>query len=255
MSNKICLITGAAEGIGKATLIKFLTNGYYCFGIDVNPTTSERLMNEVPEHLKSSLDFINCNLLENESIEYIYEKLEQIADRDTCITLINNVGGSIYWGKEKKDLPWERFMETLNFNLKPMYHLSKKLINIMKKSRRGNIVNISSISGRAALHTVGEDYSAAKAAVIGFSRRLASEVAEYNILVNTVCPGIIGTERILERWRKRDEKENQNILKLIPLKRIGNPKEVANSVYFLGSEENTYITGAILDVNGGMYIP
>ncbi|OOM07467.1 SDR family NAD(P)-dependent oxidoreductase [Clostridium saccharobutylicum] len=255
MCKNICVITGAAEGIGKETLFKYLDNGYECLAIDKNQDNIEKIEKVIPKNLSEKMNILNLDLLEEESIEKIYQRVEKIVCNKSNITLVNNVGGSIYWQTDKGELSWECFKSTLNFNLKPMFLLSRKLIKLMRKNKKGHIVNVASISGRAALRTVQEDYACAKAGVVGFSRRLAAEVGQDNILVNTICPGIIGTERILTRWRNRDEAINKNILKNIPLGRVGNPKEVANAIYFMGSEENTYITGAILDVNGGMYMP
>ena len=142
----------------------------------------------------------------------------------------------------------------LAFNLKPLHTLTQAFISVMKENGYGRIVNVSSVSARKPLATVDPAYAAAKCAVLGFSRQLAFELAEAGILVNTICPGVIATERIERRWASRSDEVNRQVLGEIPLKRLGRPEEVAAAIYFLGST-STYTTGCILDLNGGMYVP
>lgn len=125
----------------------------------------------------------------------------------------------------------------------------------MKKQRWGRIISISSQAGRSSSELAGITYSSAKAGLLGFTRQLARQVGPYGILVNAVAPGIIiSGERIEKKWLARSEEERQEMLKAIPLGRLGRPEDVAPVVVFLASEEAGYITGAVIDVNGGRFM-
>lgn len=245
MKLKVCIVSGAANGIGSQICKCFDNNGYKCIGLDYD----EENLNKMQDcEWKLYYDLMD--------IDY-YEKIEEEIIQYTLgaedITLINNLGGSRETNQNGR--LWDNFLSTFEFNMKSLVNLTEIGIRCMKRIGHGRIVNISSISGRYNLETIDEDYAAAKSSIIGFSRIKANKLAESNILVNTVCPGIISTDRITKRWMERDEEYNQKILNQIPLKRLGTPQEVAEVVAFLGGEKNTYITGAVLDVNGGMYMP
>lgn len=254
--SKVCLITGAAKGIGKATLLHFLEKDYFCIGIDKDNEAVDRLTAQLTEKERKRVLFEIMDLtkdIETHKWSDSFSKLRK--SKPLQLTLINNIGGSIQSRKPFEESTWEEFHDTLLFNLKPLHTMTRILLPIMKKNQFGRIVNVSSVSARIPLENVGAEYPAAKSAIIAISRHLAAQVIKDGILVNTICPGIIGTERMLTRWANRDPKINQSVLKTIPINRLGTPEEVAKAIYFLGSNTNTYITGAILDVNGGMYLP
>jgi len=126
---------------------------------------------------------------------------------------------------------------------------------LLRAAKAGRIVNVSSAAGRTGKLDVAADYAAAKGALVAWSRQLVSELASADVLINTVCPGIIGTERILDRWQRRSAADNSVVRSRIPLGRLGTPAEIAEVIYFLGSASNTYMTGAVVDVNGGLFSP
>ncbi|MET3209298.1 UNVERIFIED_CONTAM: 3-oxoacyl-[acyl-carrier protein] reductase [Paenibacillus sp. PvR008] len=254
MAKKICIISGAARGIGKATLYKYVTEGYTCIAVDRDLDALEQLKAEVSTEKAASIGIWCVDLLHDQT-ELKDQLVDYVPETEAHLTLVNNVGGSQEKRTPFHDISWESFNSSYVFNLKPVLQLTQACFPVMNRNQNGKIVNIASISARKTLKNVGADYSASKAAVIAVSRHLSCEFAEHGILVNTVCPGIIGTERILHRWQNREEKINHEVLSGIPLHRLGTPEEVAEAVYFLGSEANQYITGAVLDVNGGMYTP
>ena len=251
---KVCVISGAASGIGRATLELFWSNGYTCLGIDKDEKAIDRLLGDLAGHKKDRLHFVQADLLSDEQIPL--GALKALGYERAELTLVNNIGGSVgipgTSGLESRT--WETFAEVLAFNLKPLHTLTQACVAVMKENEYGRIVNVSSVSARRPLATVDPTYAAAKAAVLGFSRHLAFQLAEAGILVNTICPGVIATGRIKRRWANRSPEVNREVLSDIPLKRLGRPEEVAAAIYFLGST-STYATGCILDVNGGMYIP
>ena len=159
--------------------------------------------------------------------------------------LVNNAGitkdGLIAMMKDAN------FSKVIDVNLKGTFNMCRNLVPYMMKNKSGNIVNISSVVG--IVGNAGQsNYAASKAGVIGFSKALAKELAGRNIRVNAVAPGFIDTDMtsILS------DKVKENIYSQIPLKRMGKAKEVANVVYFLSSEESSYITGQVINVDGGM---
>ena len=141
----------------------------------------------------------------------------------------------------------EDFKDVINVNLVGTFNMTKNTISYMMKARQGRIINISSVVGITG--NAGQtNYSASKAGIIGFTKSLAKEVASRNILVNAVAPGFIQTS--MTDVLKDDIKEN--IAKSIPLKRMGTAKDVANVVKFLASDDSSYITGQVINVDGGM---
>ena len=248
---KVAVISGAANGIGLAALRKFSGNGFRCVGIDSDQGAIERLSRDQSLGEKD-VTWICADLMQD---DLQLSDLIPVDAEQPDITLVNVVGGSRAASAGLMDTQWSDFEQTFILNIKPAYALAKICLPSMRAARTGRIVNVGSICGRAALNMIAIDYSSAKAALIGFSRKLAVEVAADNILVNTICPGIIATDRIKARWSKRSVEENNRILMTIPLGKLGTAEEVANGIYFLGSTENTFTTGAILDINGGMFLP
>lgn len=254
--SKICLITGAAKGIGKATLLRFLEDDYFCIGIDKDKQAVEQFLSECSEEKRKQIHFEILDLTHDlNDLTWSNSFWTFLHQTNLQLTLVNNIGGSVQSRKPFEESGWEEFSETLTLNLKPLHTMTRMVLPYMKKNQFGRIVNVSSVSARIPMENVGAEYPAAKSAIIAISRHLAAQVIKKGVLVNTLCPGVIGTERMLDRWANRDPNINQAVLQTIPIRRLGTPEEVAEAIYFLGSTTNTYITGAVLDINGGMYLP
>lgn len=159
--------------------------------------------------------------------------------------LINNAG--ITKDNLLMRMKEEDFDKVINVNLKGTFNMTKNVISYMMKQRNGKIVNISSVVGVSG-NSGQANYAASKAGVIGFTKSVAKELASRNILANAVAPGFIETDMT----DVLSDSVKESIHAQIPLKKMGKAEEVANAVYFLGSEENTYITGQVLNVDGGM---
>ena len=172
-------------------------------------------------------------------VERIIEKFGKID------VLVNNAGitkDMLIMRMKKED-----FESVIDVNLVGTFNITKNVIPYMMKNRSGRIINVSSVVGISG--NAGQtNYSASKAGIIGFTKSLAKEVGSRNILVNAVAPGFIETDMT----DVLSESVKESIYSQIPLKKMGKPEEVANAVYFLGSDENTYITGQVLNVDGGM---
>ena len=242
--NKVALITGGSRGIGKSIAEKFAKNGYNLVINYVSDSTkTEELVKEFQDGNNIEVLFIkgdvtDFNLCEN----MVKQTIEKFGKIDV---LVNNAGitkdGLLMRMKE------EDFDKVINVNLKGTFNVTKNVVPYMMKQKNGRIVNISSVVGVTG--NAGQcNYAASKAGIIGFTKSLAKELASRNILANAVAPGFIKTD--MTDVLSDAVKETINIQ--IPLKKMGESSEVANAVYFLGNEENTYITGQVLNVDGGM---
>lgn len=219
---KTVLITGASRGIGKSTAEKFLLSGYEVF----KPTRAEL-------DLSSAL-----------SVSAFLNKYQDVS----FDTIINNAGiNDINLLENVSD---EELLNMLEINMVSPIKLLRGLISGMKKRNYGRIINIASIW--AVVSKEGRSiYSATKNAMHGITNTLALELAPYNILVNTVCPGFTLTELTK---KNNSEEQIKEISREIPMNRMAKPEEIANVIYFLGSEENTYITGQKICADGGFTV-
>ena len=243
--NKVALITGSSRGIGKQIAIKFAKNGY---NIVVNYINKNEEVEKTIEELKQ----FGIEVLEAQGDISNYEQSEKIVNSTIekfgqIDVLVNNAGitkDMLIMRMKKED-----FTKVIDVNLVGTFNITKNVIPHMMKKRSGRIINISSVVGISG--NAGQcNYAASKAGIIGFTKSLAKELASRNILVNAVAPGFIETNMtdVLQ------ENVKEEIKKQIPLKRIGTAEDVANAVYFLTSEESSYITGQVLQVDGGMLI-
>ncbi len=240
---KVVLITGASRGIGKEIAKKFAKNGY---DIVINYTSDkvdiERLKTEFNVYGIECL-FIKADVAKFQECEQMVKQtIEKFGKIDV---LINNAG--ITRDNLLMRMKEEDFDSVINVNLKGVFNMTKNVVPYMMKKRSGKIVNISSVVGVGG-NAGQSNYSASKAGIIGFTKSMAKELASRNIYVNAVAPGFIETDMT----NVLAESIKENISAQIPLKRMGTPEEVAKVVYFLSNEESSYITGQVINVDGGM---
>ncbi len=239
---KVVIVTGATRGIGKEVALKYAQNGYdvainYVSTVDVEGIKKEFTDLGV-DILLEPADVSNSTQVQ-EFVEKVMEKFGRID------VLVNNAG--VTRDNLLMRMSEEDFDFVININLKGTFLVTKAVTKYMMKQRFGSIVNISSVVGVAG--NSGQcNYSASKAGIIGFTKSVAKELASRNIRSNAIAPGFIATN--MTEVLPDNVKESINAS--IPLKRMGSPKEVANLIYFLGSEESSYITGQIINVDGGM---
>lgn len=245
MERKNVFITGGSRGIGKAIAKKFAQNGY---DVIVNYVSENINLEELEKESKNGQEEIRTLFVKGDvtDVASCTEMVEQITKEFGKLdVVINNAGitkdGLLMRMKE------EDFDKVLDINLKGTFHICKQVVPIMMKQKHGKIVNISSVVGIAG-NAGQSNYAASKAGIIGFTKSLAKELASRNILANCVAPGFIRTDMtdVLA------DSVKENILSSIPLKRMGTAEEVANLVYFLASDENSYITGQVIPIDGGM---
>lgn len=242
MTQRIALVTGASRGIGQAIAKRLANEGYLVIGT----ATSEKgaaAVNDYLHELGGAGRVLNVQ--DAEQINQLFDRIEK--EFGNVQVLVNNAGitqdGLLM---RMDDNAWER---VLDVNLTSVFRTSKRAIKGMMKARQGRIINITSVV--AAMGNAGQtNYTASKAGIEGFTRSLAREIGSRQITVNCVAPGFIDTDMT----KDLDEALIQSMLNAVPLARLGKPEDIAAAVNFLASEEAGYITGTVLDVNGGMYM-
>ena len=241
--NKNAIVTGGTRGIGKEIAKTLAKNGA---NIAINYRKYSEEVENLVEELKAlggKALAIKCDISnEDEVNNFIKEVKENFGSIDI---LVNNAGitkDGLLLRMSEKD-----FNDVIDVNLKGTFNMTKAVSSIMVKQRVGKIINISSVVGVAG--NAGQcNYAASKAGVIGFSKSIARELASRNINVNVIAPGYINTDMT----KVLPDKVKEEVLKTIPMKKIGEPEEIANLVLFLSSDLSNYITGQVINVDGGM---
>ena len=241
--SKVAFITGATRGIGRAIALELAKEGY-------NIALNYRTENEALETLKKEISElgVECYPVQGDvskaedserMTKEIIEHFEQID------VLVNNAG--ITKDKLIQRMKEEEFTDVINVNLVGTFNITKNVIKYMTKKRYGKIINISSVVGISG-NAGQSNYAASKAGIIGFTKSISKELASRNITANAVAPGFIKTD--MTNVLKDEIKEA--IEGTIPLKRLGTAEDVAKVVKFLASDDSNYITGQVINVDGGM---
>jgi 3-oxoacyl-[acyl-carrier protein] reductase len=244
LSGQIALITGASRGIGQACAIELGRHGATVIGTATSDSGAQAitqyLAHEQIKGLGIKLNVNNAAEIET-AMGTIRSQFGEVA------ILVNNAGitrDNLLM--RMKDAEWDDIMET---NLKSVFRMSQIVLKAMMKARYGRIISIASVVG--AMGNAGQtNYAAAKAGIMGFSKSLAREVGSRNITVNCVAPGFVDTDMT----RALTDVQREALLGHIPLGRLGQVDDIAAAVGFLASSKASYITGATLHVNGGMYM-
>lgn len=244
MRKKYALVTGGSRGIGKAIAIKLASELGY--NILLNYNSSEKAAAETKEEIEKSR--VSCSLLQFDvsdasATKTALESWNSSNPEAVIEVLVNNAGitrdGLFLWMKPED---WNSVIQT---SVSGFYNVTQPLLKNMLTARFGRIINIVSLSGLKG--NPGQvNYSAAKGAVVAATKALAQEIGKRNVTVNAVAPGFINSEMTADL----DEKE---LKKIIPLNRFGNAEEVAGLVVFLASKKAAYITGEVININGGLY--
>lgn len=240
---KVALVTGGSRGIGRAVALKLAENGA---DVAINYAGNTAAAEEVKaaiEKLGRKAMLVQGSVADTDGVQALVNQV--VKELGRLDILINNAGitrdGLLM---RMKEADWDAVLET---NLKGVFNCSKAVMRTMMKQKSGRIVNMASVVGE--MGNAGQaNYAAAKAGVIGFTKSLAKEVASRGITVNAVAPGFIATD--MTKVLTDDQKAE--MARSIPLGRAGQPEDVANAVLFLVSDEAAYITGQVLNVDGGM---
>lgn len=244
LEGQIALVTGASRGIGQAVALELGKQGATVVGTATSQAGADNISAYLNQAgIKGS--GMALNVKDAAQIDQVLQAIR--AQFGEISILVNNAGitrdNLLMRMKEEE---WDDIMDT---NLKSVFRLSQAVLRAMMKARYGRIISIASVVG--TMGNAGQtNYSAAKAAIIGFSKSLAREVGSRNITVNCVAPGFIDTDMT----RALSEEQRNGLLVHIPLGRLGTVQDIASSVAFLASPQAGYVTGTTMHVNGGMYM-
>lgn len=245
MQDKVVLITGSSQGIGRAIALRFAKGGAKIALNDI-PSQEENLKKtkEEIEGLGAETKYYFADVSKYEEVEKMIKELEK--DFGRLDILVNNAG--IIRDRTLAKMTVDDWQTVINVNLTGVFNCSKAVLPLII-ANQGCIINISSIVGERG--NFGQtNYSASKAGIIGFTKSLAKELGRFGVRVNAVAPGFIET-KIIEGV---PDNIKTAVKQLTALARFGKPEEVANAVFFLASEEASFITGAIINVDGGLAI-
>ncbi|MBS0358792.1 MAG: 3-oxoacyl-ACP reductase FabG [Proteobacteria bacterium] len=241
---RIALVTGASRGIGQAIAMQLAREGMTVVGT----ATTEQGAGKISQYFEEARltgKGMMLNVNDTQGIEQLYKNIQ--SEFGDLSILVNNA--AITKDNLLLRMKTEEWQDVIDTNLTAVFQLTRLCLKSMLKARWGRIVSISSVVG--SMGNAGQtNYAAAKAGVIGFSKSLAQEIASRNITVNVVSPGFIDTDMT----KDLPEDHRTNLLSRIPAQRLGTPADIADAVAFLTSDKASYITGATLHVNGGMYM-
>ena len=249
--SRVAVITGAANGIGAAVATALAAEGRSLALLDCDAarlaSLATRLAATAPGPVRAYPTDVSNSSQVAASIEAAHQAFGHLD------ILVNAVGGS------PPPVPVEQISEAewdavFTLNLRGLFLCTRAVVPGMKAQRWGRIVNVSSLAGRTRSLFGGAHYTASKAGVIGFSRQCAAELGPYCVTVNVVAPGVTLSERVAERWEAKPVEERAFIQALIPVGRLATVDEPAAAIRFLCSDDASYVTGAVLDVNGGLFI-
>lgn len=245
LSGRKALITGASRGIGKAIAEAFAREGA---GVAINYNSNEKAAEGVAinaERAGADSWIYNADISNFDEVSEMKKVIGRYFGKIDI--LVNNAGINIDMLFKKMDYKsWNRVIEV---NLNGVFNCTNVFLDHIMQSQHGRIINITSIVGQ--MGNIGQtNYAASKAGIIGMTKALAKELARKNVTVNAIAPGFIETDMVMGI----PEKVKEKILSQVPLGRFGSPEEVARAVIYLASDEASYITGHVLNINGGMYL-
>lgn len=252
MSESVALVTGGSRGIGRAICVALAAQGRTVIAAARDEKGLEQT-GRLVQDAGGNASAVTCDIRDAAAIEAM---VRTVIDRHGRIdVLVNNAGGGTssrpLTSDETPDADW---LDTIDLNLTSVFRMCKAVTPQMKSQRSGAIVTVASLASRQPSNLSGIAYTAAKSGIAGLNRHLAKELGPFGIRVNAVAPGIIASERVQAKFDTYTEEERAAINARVPLGRIGTVEEVAAVVAFLASPAASYVHGALIDINGGMFM-
>ena len=243
LTGQTALITGAASGIGRQCALTLAEAGATIVAVDINLDGAQATVQQIGRGLA-----VRCDLSDPDDITAMHDR---VVTEVGAVDHLIHCAGIIAYRKGIGSFPVEEWDLVLNVNLRGTFLVCRAFMGEMKDSGRGgSIICFSSLAARVGGIEAGLHYTVSKAGLIGFTRTLAKEGGPHGINVNAVAPGIILTEPVKKQIAGHEDAYTSTI----PLRRLGTPEDVANVVLFLVSPLSSYITGVVVDINGGMYM-
>lgn len=244
LEGKVSIVTGAAQGIGKATALKFAAEGSKVVICDVRLGSMDEISAELKE-MKAEFLAYEVNVVNRDQIKAMVDDV--VSKWGKIDVLVNNAG--ITADNQLVKMPEEDFDKVIDVNLKGVFNCTQLVVPVMSENGGGVVLNASSVVGLYG--NFGQtNYAATKWGVIGMTKTWAKELGKKNIRVNAIAPGFIATPMV----KKMPEKVIEMMEGKAPLRRLGTPEDIANAYTFLASEEASFITGTVLSVDGGVVL-
>ncbi len=247
---RVALVSGGADGLGRSIALALHGEGYAVGVLDLNEEKLARIESE--SHADDFAAF-KCNVTDEEAVLSCVHKMTEKFGR--IDVLVNVAGGSLGISGKLEDISLADWNRVVGLNLTGTFICTKAVVPIMKKQKYGRIINMSSMAGRSRSVFGATSYSASKAGVLGFTRQASRELAPEGITINAIAPGtVLSGERIASYWDKKPEEEKRQFFDANPSGRLGVNLDIVRGVLFLCHEDASYINGAVIDINGGMWV-
>lgn len=241
-ADRVVVITGSATGMGAGAVRAFAAAGARVYGLDIDDGGGSVVADE------SDTTYISCDITEGSAVSEAFAAVA--ADHGRLDVLINNAGG--FWTQlsveETSEDEWDKVVD---LNMKAVFLCAREAIPLLRSSRSGRIITLSSLAGQTTMYRSSPPYAAAKAGVLSLSRVLAYELATEGITSNVIAPSAVLTERI---FSVRGPEERRRTQETIPLGRYGDVDDIVHWMMFLASDEASYMTGQVVTVNGGRWM-
>jgi len=243
--DRVAIVTGAASGIGRATAIQLAKKNADVIIADLNIEEAKELEKFLKDNYNGQFQAKKLDVSRKDRVD---EFVSEVIEKFKKIDILVHCAGIAHFGEDFIDLKEESWDRVIDINLKGTFLMGQRVMKEMKKNKYGRIVNIGSIAGEVGSVLSGANYAASKGGVHALTKTMAKYGAKYNITANCIAPGQINT-RMVSIWNNEERKIFSD---KIPLGRFGEPEEAASAILYLASDEASFITGVVLDVNGGI---
>lgn len=245
LSNKVAIVTGSTHGIGREIALELAEEGVKVLGIGRDKKAAE----DISSHSYNNEGEISFCMGDVSNVDFCKSAAGIAYAKYGKIDILVNCAG-ILSSTKIEDITEEEWNRMLSVNLNGSFFMIQSVIPYMKKNGTGRIINISSNAGRMGGYENSQSYTASKGGIIAITMGIARQLAPYRITVNVLCPGTTVTDMS----KVYDENTLNRLINRIPMGRLGRPEDTASAVCYFASDEAAFITGAILDINGGMYM-